>query len=111
MVVVMPAIVVLAMVVRVALLVGVAAPLLDVPLLGVNGRELEDALPPPTPLQNTQLPKSTLSDMKKTLQTTQKHFSMDTDLYISISVDTWGALSLSLFPISSATAHRPIEVY
>ena len=107
----MPAIVVLAMVVGVALLVGVAAPLLDVPLLGVNGRELEDALPTPTPLQNTQLPKSTLSDMKKTLQTTQKHFSMDTDLYISISVDTYGALSLSLFPISSATAHRPIEVY
>eukprot|EP00731_Ephydatia_muelleri_P021569 Em0014g160a len=64
MVVVMPAVVVLALVVGVALLVGVAVPLLEASLLGVNGRELEDTLPPPTPLQNTQLPKSTSSDKR-----------------------------------------------
>ena len=101
MVVVMLAIVVLAMVGGVALLVGVAAPLLDVPLLGVNGRELEDTLPPPTPLQNTQLSKSTSSDMKKTLQTTQKHFSMDTDLYI------W--THTAYYPYLCSLSHLPLH--
>ena len=68
---------------------------------GVNGRELEDTLPPPTPLQNTQLSKSTSSDMKKTLQTTQKHFSMDTDLYI------W--THTAYYPYLCSLSHLPLH--